>query len=734
MKKTTFFSLLTMLLLFVGSNAWADDEPFYTLWTVSAEGTNHTNYTQYFDDEHDGMIWNAPGNQKVNVETTDRWRIGGKSLDQVDRTITAKTPMGSAINRVVLNHFGVSRNEVVVNSLKLTIASDVEYTTILDEVTLTPTIENGEAGSVEFLPTASSGTEWPKDAYYKLTINLSNSSTSNGGLDLASIMFYAPSGGVTVTKPTISPAGGTYITGETQEVTLTSEGNTIYYTLDGSNPTDESTLYTIPFVVSSSCTVKAIAYDDDDNTSSIASAEFKFLTPWTSIADLCAAATDTEESVYVDFNANNWICTGVKGSNVYFTDGKNGILLYQSGHGFEVGDEISGFAKVRLKLYNECAEVMGLTSTTEGVTVTKGEGATPIYVTVADLEKNMQGCLISLEGVTYTKGVFVDDDDNTITPYGTFITLPELLEGHTYNVTGVAIWYKNSQIWEIAPRTADEFVLITSQVAPESSWSVGSEVVNINDTPTATFTTNSDGVITYESSDEEVATIDANGVITLVGRGVTTITAFVAETETYLPDSKSFKLTVTVDGYIDATFAYNDADIEGQGAPDTGAELSAGRNEVLTLYANKAYAKEGDTHIKIYGSKLEGEEGNKQITEPSYIELAVVDGYAITKIVLTATGDGYIKDWKDQFGYDAVIDGVTATWEGELNKVTLTNQATSQARIKTIAVTYIDTNIVDAIQAPATVQEETVIYNLAGQRLSKMQKGINIIGGKKVLK
>ena len=236
-----------------------------------------------------------------------------------------------------------------------------------------------------------------------------------------------------------------------------------------------------------------------------------------------------------------------------------------------------------------------------------------------------------------------------------------------------------------------------------------------------------------------MATIDENGVITPVGKGTTIITAFVAETETYLPDSKSFKLTVTVEGYTDVTFAYNDADIAGQGAPDTGAELTATRNDVLTLYANKAYAKEGDTHIKFYGSKYEeigeDEEKEKVLTEPSFIELSVVDGYAITEVVLTATGEGYIKEWKDQFGTDAVINGVTATLKGEWGKLILTNQATSQARIKTIAVTYIDTNIIDAISlTPALSEGNGAIYNLAGQRLSKMQKGINIVNGKKVLK
>ena len=744
MKKTTLFSLLTMLFLFVGSNVWAqDDEPFYTLWTVSKTGDNvqnHTNYTQYFDDEHDGMIWNAPGNQKVSNDITDRWRIGGKSLDHVDRTITAKTPMASAIDRVVLNHFGTSRDQVTVHSLTLTVASDVDYATILDEVVLTPSISRGVAGSEEFVPATTA--EWPTDAYYRLTINLSNSSTSNGGLDIASIQFFAPTGGVTVKKPVITPNGGTFY--EPKEVAIASEGNTIYYTLDGSDPTDASTLYTAPFVVSESCTVKAIAYDDDDNTSAIASAEFiiKTIATYSTIADLCAAATDTEEAVNVEFNG--CVCTGVKGSNAYFTDGSNGILLYQSQHGFVVGDILKGDAQVKLVLYKECAEVKGLTSTTEGLIVEKGVEIDPQVVMVADLQKDMQGCLIRLEGVTYTEGKFFDDDDNPITPYGTFTPLPELFEGKTYNVTGVAIWFvpnNASGYWEIAPRAAEEFELVTSQIAPLSSWSVESETVDIEGTPTATFTTTSDGVVTYESSDEDVATIDSEGKFTLVGKGITTITAHVAETETYLPDSRSFKLTVTVEGYVDVVFAYNDEDIQGQGVPETGAELKALRDDIVTLFANKAYAKPEDTHIKIYGSKYEtvgeGDDAEKVLTEPSYIQLSVPEGCVITDIVLTATSDSYIKEWSDQSGAPAIIDGATATWTGRLTEVTLTNQATSQARLKTIAVTYfiVDPDGIEEIHSSQfMVRDGENIYNLAGQRLSKMQKGINIIGGRKVLR
>lgn len=57
--------------------------------------------------------------------------------------------------------------------------------------------------------------------------------------------------------PVIS--GNQNFTGST-EVTITAEdGASIYYTLDGTDPTKESTLYTAPFTITNSCTVKAIA-------------------------------------------------------------------------------------------------------------------------------------------------------------------------------------------------------------------------------------------------------------------------------------------------------------------------------------------------------------------------------------------------------------------------------------------------------------------------------------------
>ena len=716
MKKTTSYFLLTMVLSFLGSNTWADS------WVKTAPESLQTGDIVAIVDLTKSVV--MPNNNGTSAAPTATAITLDEDKTVIDVEVADAWQWVVTVNEdsVTTYQFGVEGTE---NYLYCTNTNNgVRVGTNTDNVF---TIKD------KFLYNVATGRyigPYQEQDWRCYT-------TINNNIKTTEIAFFKKKvTGVVVTKPRISPAGGLFT--EAQEVTITSEGNTIYYTLDGTDPSDASTLYTAPFTVSTDCIVKAIAYDGDDNASSIASAEFKFPQAITTITALCEAATTTKEPVLVEFN--NWICTGVAGSNAYFTDGNSGILLYQSNHGFELNDELTGTAQVTLTLYNDCAEIIGLTSTTEGVTVTKGTGATPMLVIISDLEKNMQGNLITMEGVVYDASAkaFIDDDDNQILPYNRFIALPTLLDGKTYNVTGVACWYKARGVWEIAPRTAEEFVLMTSQIAPISSWSVDVETVNINGAATATFTTNSDGAVTYTSSNEDVATIDTEGNITLVGKGTVTITANVAETETYLADSKSFTLVVEVEGYKDVIFAYNDADIVGQGAPNTGDTLVVTRNDVLTLFANKAYANPTGDHIKIYGSKYEeigeGEEKEKVLSEPSYIQLTVCSGYAIRQIVLTATEETYVREWKDQFGTDAVVEGTTITWEGDWNEVILTNQATSQARIKSIAVTYIDTDIIDTINlTPALSEGEGAIYNLAGQRLQKMQRGINIVGGKKIV-
>lgn len=81
--------------------------------------------------------------------------------------------------------------------------------------------------------------------------------------------------------PLFSSNGGTF--GSIQKVSITSatEGATIYYTTDGSEPTTESTKYTAVITIDKTTTIKAIAVKDDMENSKVVTAEFTIILPVT---------------------------------------------------------------------------------------------------------------------------------------------------------------------------------------------------------------------------------------------------------------------------------------------------------------------------------------------------------------------------------------------------------------------------------------------------------------------
>jgi alpha-amylase len=82
----------------------------------------------------------------------------------------------------------------------------------------------------------------------------------------------------------IAPVGGTFATGSTQSVTMTATDNsgvapTIRYTLDGSDPTTSSTVYSGVISVSTNTVVKAIAIDNLGLSSGVVERVYNFVTP-----------------------------------------------------------------------------------------------------------------------------------------------------------------------------------------------------------------------------------------------------------------------------------------------------------------------------------------------------------------------------------------------------------------------------------------------------------------------
>jgi len=79
----------------------------------------------------------------------------------------------------------------------------------------------------------------------------------------------------------INPQGGTYNVGDTVSVTLsatddTDTNPTIYYTLDGTDPTTASSVYNSALTVTSDVTVKTVAVDSQGAMSAVVSASYSF--------------------------------------------------------------------------------------------------------------------------------------------------------------------------------------------------------------------------------------------------------------------------------------------------------------------------------------------------------------------------------------------------------------------------------------------------------------------------
>jgi hypothetical protein len=80
-----------------------------------------------------------------------------------------------------------------------------------------------------------------------------------------------------VAAPTFSPAGGTYSSSQSVVLSCSTSGATVRYTVDGSEPSSTSAVYSSPIVVSSTTTVKAKAFKDGMTDSDTASATYTII-------------------------------------------------------------------------------------------------------------------------------------------------------------------------------------------------------------------------------------------------------------------------------------------------------------------------------------------------------------------------------------------------------------------------------------------------------------------------
>ncbi len=366
---------------------------------------------------------------------------------------------------------------------------------------------------------------------------------------------------VVVEAPVITPETGTYA--EAQTVTITAaEGFSIFYTLDGTDPSDASNVYEGPFTVSETTTIKAIATNDEDVPSAVTTSVITIMPSYTTIAAMLEDIT--ADKVEVTYTFENLLVMGAAKANVYVHDGTNAFLLYGYDYTFKAGDRISGSVLGQLYTYSGLPE-LAVSDKWANVTVTSSDNeVVPTVKTIAEVTDANLNEYIRLEEVAFVsadgKNYTFTDGTNNITVRDNFgVMAAEYSTEEKYNINAFVAIYKTSI--QIYPLTEDDVELITVLKNAEAAWENEAVEVKLGEAVANKFTTLSDGVVTYTSSNEAVATVDATGAVTVVGYGIATITASVPETATFLADDASFTLTVRsdADGTLANAYLVSDA-------------------------------------------------------------------------------------------------------------------------------------------------------------------------------
>lgn len=303
----------------------------------------------------------------------------------------------------------------------------------------------------------------------------------------------------------------------------------------------------------------------------------------------------------------------------------------------------------------------------------------------------------------------VTSDDATIgdkTNTGNDYTIPVTVAEGTASVT---LKFDNTSSKNIRFDNAELFIG-ESKKAPGLSWGVASREVTIGSEDNAfpTLSNENNLAVTYSSDNTEVATIDAEGNITLVAAGTANITAEFAGNDEFEAGSVSYKLIVK---------AAPEPPVDITNTPET-AYTVAKANDLIT-------AGQGlETEVYVIGTITKIQEvstsyGNATYwigdgTEYSANDLEIYRGYYLE-------GENFTAEDQIKVGDKVIVYGKLVDYKG-------TKEMTGSSIYSLNGVTTGISNI------KAETINDGAVYNVAGQRVNKLSKGINIVNGKKIVK
>lgn len=275
------------------------------------------------------------------------------------------------------------------------------------------------------------------------------------------------SGPPIVATPLFTPAGGNYFSPLSVSISTTTPDATIYYTIDGSDPDNTSTEYTIPFEISTDQTIKAIAYATGFDPSSISSATYTFPV-FNEVANIATLRSGSTDGTIYRLTGEAALTYQTSLRHAKYIEDATGAILIDDPNGkitstYAIYDGITGITGT-LGVY---AGMLQFTPVADpGPASSSGNIIVPEEVTLADLESGYQAKLVKILNTTISEtGDFAASANYTLTDasgtgvlrtqYSDLNYIGTPIPTTSQTITGVVLQYNT--IMQFIPRSLTDF-------------------------------------------------------------------------------------------------------------------------------------------------------------------------------------------------------------------------------------------------------------------------------------
>lgn len=277
----------------------------------------------------DGVVWQNDGDDPEDRLTPEDWPN--------DFQILGFAP--------ILQNFEVSPDDQVLSSDEVTVSVDVllpeddynlesveiqymAYSYTEDEGTLVTEEMTSAAGDTYTF------TFDEQDEFTTVDFEIVATATTPEGVETRareSGSFFVES--ATQTSPVVlTPAAGTYINQVSVSMSSATDDATIYYTLDGEDPDEDSEEYTVPLDITQTTTVRAIAVADGLDDSPINSRTYEIEVIVTEVSTLAELRAGAQDGTTYQYTGEAVVTYARSARNQrYLMDDSGGILIDDAG-------------------------------------------------------------------------------------------------------------------------------------------------------------------------------------------------------------------------------------------------------------------------------------------------------------------------------------------------------------------------------------------------------------------